>query len=123
MRICRIDNSGHIFYYINDPLGSPVGIMNEQYKVAQRYHFGEFGEKEASKGTANNDYLFTGKKLDRSGLYYFGARYYDYSIGRFISPDPKGISTIPELSYDLKNSQPLNLYAYCLNNPLRYFDC
>jgi RHS repeat-associated protein len=31
--------------------------------------------------------LFTGQRLDSTGLYYYGARYYDATIGRFISPD------------------------------------
>ena len=33
------------------------------------------------------NYKFTGKELDGSGLYYFGARYYDKSLGRFLSTD------------------------------------
>ncbi len=42
------------------------------------------------------------------------ARYYDATIGRFISPD----SIVPQ-PY---NPQSLNRYSYCLNNPLRYID-
>jgi RHS repeat-associated protein len=60
------------------------------------------------------DKLFTGQRLDSTGLYYYGARYYDPSIGRFISPD----SIIP----DPYNPQSLNRYSYCLNNPLKYTD-
>ncbi len=33
------------------------------------------------------DRLFTGQKYDDTGLYYYGARYYDADIGRFISAD------------------------------------
>lgn len=47
-------------------------------------------------------------------MYYYGARYYDASIGRFISPDT--------LVQDYTNPQTLNRYSYCLNNPLRYVD-
>ena len=35
-----------------------------------------------------NNYKFTGKEQDMTELYYFGARYYDPEVGRFISPDP-----------------------------------
>ena len=48
------------------------------------------------------------------GLYYYGARYYDPALGRFIQPD----SIVPSPA----NSQALNRYAYVYNNPLRYTD-
>lgn len=52
-----------------------------------------FGEKiNTTTGTANNNFLhFTGREEDTdNGLYYFRARYYDPTIGRFITEDPKG---------------------------------
>jgi len=44
----------------------------------------------------------------------FVARYYDATIGRFISPD----TIVPNPA----NPQSLNRYSYCLNNPLKYID-
>jgi RHS repeat-associated protein len=49
-----------------------------------------------------------------SGLYYYGGRYYDPELGRFISPDP----FVPEPS----DPQSLNRYSYVLNNPVNYID-
>ena len=60
------------------------------------------------------DRLFTGQRLDDTGLYYYGARYYDATIGRFISPD----TLVP----DPANPQSFNRYSYCLNNPMKYID-
>jgi RHS repeat-associated protein len=61
---------------------------------------------------------FTGKERDQeSGNDYFGARYYASSMGRFMSPDPSGLDYA-----DFSNPQTLNLYAYAVNNPLRYID-
>jgi RHS repeat-associated protein len=61
------------------------------------------------------DYLFTGQKWDSAtGLYKMDDRYYDPTLGRFISPD----SYIP----DLTNPQDLNRYSYARNNPLKYSD-
>lgn len=60
------------------------------------------------------DRLFTGQRLDDTGLYYYGARYYDPTIGRFISAD----SIVPSIM----NPQSLNRFAYALNNPLKYND-
>jgi len=47
-------------------------------------------------------------------LYYYGARYYDPTIGRFITRDPVKGNTM--------NPQSLNPYVYCLNNPMKYID-
>ena len=57
---------------------------------------------------------FTGQRLDSTGLYYYNARYYDATIGRFISPDTE--------IQNFTNPQNLNRYSYCLNNPLKYVD-
>lgn len=58
---------------------------------------------------------FTGQVLDdETGLYYYGARYHDPQLGRFIQAD----TLIP----DLDNPQTLNRYAYVANNPLKYVD-
>jgi RHS repeat-associated protein len=58
---------------------------------------------------------FTGHiQLDEVGLIHMKGRIYDPWIGRFISPDPT-------VKYPY-NSQSLNRYSYCLNNPLRYID-
>jgi RHS repeat-associated protein len=52
---------------------------------------------------------YTGKKMDpETGLYYFNQRYYDPSLGRFLTEDPAG--------------QGLNPYAYAGNSPLMYVD-
>jgi RHS repeat-associated protein len=58
--------------------------------------------------------LFTGQRLDGTGLYYYNARYYDPTIGRFISADT--------VIQNPANPQCLNRYSYCLNNPLKYTD-
>jgi RHS repeat-associated protein len=64
------------------------------------------------------EHHFTGKERDaESGLDYFGARYYGSSMGRFMSPDPAGLSAVK-----LANPQTWNWYAYVQNNPLRYTD-
>ena len=52
--------------------------------------------------------------MDDTGLYYYNARYYDATIGRFISAD-----TIVQ---NPTNPQSLNRYSYVLNNPLKYTD-
>jgi RHS repeat-associated protein len=72
------------------------------------------GDRLNSQGTLGTDKLFTGQRLDSTGLYYYNARYYDPEIGRFISSD-----TVVQ---SFANPQTLNRYSYCVNNPLKYTD-
>lgn len=67
-------------------------------------------------------YKFTGKERDAETcttacLDYFGARHNASSLGRFMSPDQRKVS-----SSDLTVPQKWNKYAYTINNPLAYFD-
>jgi RHS repeat-associated protein len=66
----------------------------------------------------NPELKFSGKEQDaESALYYFGARYYDPTLYRFLSPDP----VIPT-DRALYNPLRWNLYGYCLGNPLKFAD-
>lgn len=76
----------------------------------ERYSYDVFGEPNRVSDI-NNPYMFTGRRYDpEAGLYYYRARYYDYSTGRFLEPDPIGYT------------DSMNLYQYCLNNPINWFD-
>jgi RHS repeat-associated protein len=73
-----------------------------------------FGEQLAQQKAAgfSTTYRFTGKEFDvETGLYYYGARYYDPTIGIFHGVDPLAEQG-PEYSP----------YVYTLNNPIRYID-
>ena len=53
-------------------------------------------------------YSYTGKNIDKSTqLVYFGARYYDPEVGRFITGDPKNSS------FKIYSPQTYNRYVYC----------
>jgi RHS repeat-associated protein len=61
--------------------------------------------------TGSNTEKFTGKPWDAPiGLYYFYQRWYDPSIGRFVSWDPK--------PGRLSNPQSFNAFIYVVNNPI-----
>jgi|GEM_PF-5109992 len=115
MRIASVLPDGNVQFFHNDPLGSPILISDEEGNAVQRYVYDPFGTVIVSKGENDNHYTYTGKEFDAgSGLMYYGARFYDPKIGRFITKD------IAEPDYG--NPQSLNRYVYCLNNPLVYVD-
>jgi RHS repeat-associated protein len=100
-------------YYHRDHLGSTRLITDELGEVVGEISYKPFGESTRSDNTEEN-HLYTGKEEDLTGLYYYGARYYDPQIGRWIERDPRGGT--------VENPVSLNRYVYCFNNPLFYID-
>lgn len=106
-------------WYIADHLGSNSLILNDRGAVVAERLYYPFGQSRSEQNGGAMPYSYTGKELDATGLHYFEARYYDAEIGRFISPDPLFLDQPLE---GVQNPQLLNLYAYTLNNPLKYID-
>ena len=102
------------FYYHPDHLGSSSYITNLEGEVVQHIEYVPFGEVfvEERNNIWNTPYLFNAKEFDEeTGLYYYGARYYDPRINVWISTDP------------LQESD-LGVSSYCFvkNNPIYYID-
>jgi len=74
-------------------------------------------------------YRFTSKEFDReTGLYYYGARYYEPKLSNWMSADPAGFELINPMDSDGKLRkgynivEALNWYSYTSNNPVKYVD-
>ncbi len=86
--------------------------------IVQHYGYQPYGSER--EGISNSNAFpvssrYTGQTLDtETGLYYYGARYYDPEIARFIQAD----TVVP----DPGSSQAYNRYAYVYNNPLKFSD-
>jgi len=105
--ICMIDveDSNAVYYYHYDALGSVVALSDSDGDTVQVYEYDVYGQVAASDPNHPNPFLFTGRRYDtETGLYYYRARYYNASIGRFLQTDPIGYAG------------GINLYAYCRNN-------
>ncbi|MGD2250885.1 MAG: RHS repeat-associated core domain-containing protein [Candidatus Methanofastidiosia archaeon] len=96
-------------YYTTDHVGSTRLITDENGTILSETEYTPFGSTDKE-----GFFLYIGKEKDSTGLYYYGARYYDPDIGRFITRDP--------LKGKVESPQTLNRYSYCLNNPLKYVD-
>ena len=102
------------FYYHPDHLGSTSYVTNLDGEVVQHVEYVPFGEVfiEERNNTWNTPYLFNAKEFDEeTGLYYYGARYYDPRLSLWMSTDPAE-EKYPDISS----------YAYCFNNPLKIID-
>ena len=103
---------------IYDSLGNEVGeyAYDAYGKCYVKYNNNSSEEEKTILNT--NPFRYRGYYYDNeTGLYYLNARYYDPSIGRFISPD---VLTILDETKGQING--LNLYMYCNNNPVMYVD-
>jgi RHS repeat-associated protein len=97
----------------HDALMSVTGITAADGTTLNTASYSAFGDRTvASMGSSANRLTYTGREKDQdTGLYYYRARYYDSSIGRFISEDPLGFQ-----------GSGVNWYAYTGNNPINAND-
>jgi RHS repeat-associated protein len=99
-------------YYEADGLGSISSLTSSAGALANTYTYDSFGNVTNSTGTLRNPFSYTGREFDsETGLYYYRARYYDPSVGRFLSEDPVGFS-----------GEDVNLYRYVWDAPLNLRD-
>jgi RHS repeat-associated protein len=100
--------------YQLDRLGSVRAITDASGSIVATYRTDEFGNPTATTGSSTQPYRFSGEPRDGTGLIYLRARYYDPSIGRFMSRD--------YFAGSLARCQTLNRYSYALNNPATLVD-
>ena len=78
-------------YYNVDGLGGITSLMNGAGALAQTYGYDSFGKQTSSSGLLTNPFQYTGREFDpETGFYYYRARYYDQTVGRFLGEDPIG---------------------------------
>ena len=102
------------FYYHPDHLGSSSYLTNLDGEVVQHIEYVPFGEVflEEKNAKWNTPYLFNGKELDKeTGLYYYGARYYD--------PKLDIMKSVDQMAEKYPNWSP---YNYAFNNPVKFVD-
>ena len=103
-----------LFYYHPDHLDSSSYITILDGEVSQHIEYVPFGEVfiEERNNTWNTLYSFNAKEFDEeTGMYYYGARYYEPRLSLWMSTDP------------LQEKYPnISSYCYTINNPIRYID-
>lgn len=97
----------HNFYHA-DGNGNITYLVNSSQTVAASYRYDPFGNTLSSSGSlaGANVYRFSSKEFHAtSGLYYYGYRFYDPSVQRWLNRDPIG------------ERGGFNLYALVGNDP------
>lgn len=105
-----------ITYLHNDFSGSPMAATDSAGAILWKENYRPYGDKRNVQAAGlNNRQWFHGKPVDEdTGLSYFGARYYDATLGRFMGVDPVGFKE--------DNYNSFNRYVYGNNNPYKYID-
>lgn len=139
-------NWGHedesTYWYHSDHLGSAQLVTKKDGVIHERIEYTPYGElwvdANYDSGIDKSVFRFTGKEFDEeTGFYYYGARYLDPRLSRWISTDPALGEYIPGAPVNeearkrngnlpgmggVYNSINLNLYHYAGNNPVKYTD-
>lgn len=103
------------YYYLYNGHGDVVQIIDESGNIVNNYQYDEWGNILQQQEGIDNAFKYAGEVQDEeTGLYYLRARYYDPSVGRFISKDT--------YEGEITNPLSLNLYTYVVNNPVAYVD-
>ena len=120
------DRTGARRYYRTDAHGDVTGLQDETGETVKTYRYTAYGKEEAGSinpaGTStilyqwkqeteniHNPFRYTGEYYDEeTGFTYLRNRYYDSSVGRFITEDP------------IKDG--VNWYCYANGNPIFFFD-
>jgi len=98
-------------YYEQDGVNSVTSLSSSAGTLANTYTYDSFGKLLASTGTVTNPFQYTGRESDQeTTIYFYRSRYYDASVGRFISEDSIGFSG------------GNNFYRYVLNSPTNLVD-
>jgi len=112
LRVAKVPYNGAVEYYAYDALGNVRVVMGSAGARTTTLAYRPFGV--AAYGSEPK-YAYTGEYRESApNLVYLHSRWYDPTIGRFISPDDRlGSLSVP---------QSQNRYVYVVNNPMKYTD-
>jgi RHS repeat-associated protein len=109
--LARTDAFGSHYFHA-DSSGNVTALMDAQENIAARYLYNPFGKLVAQWGpmAEANRHRFSSKEQDASGLYYYGFRFYEPNLHRWMNEDPLG------------EAGGINLHAFVENNPVTRVD-
>jgi len=106
-------NNGVVSYLYGDQLGSTSAIADVNGNLVSRTLYHPWGTTKYTNGTTPTDYAYTGQ-MQEGDIYFYNARWYDPTIGRFMQAD----TIVPPT----QGTQAFDRYAYVNNNPVNGTD-
>ncbi|MBO8157908.1 MAG: RHS repeat-associated core domain-containing protein [Bacillaceae bacterium] len=111
----NLKTTGGMLYYQYDGLHTVSAVTDRHGDIIENYRYDVFGGIQTGITAPYNHNGYTGQRYDaKSSFIDMNARWYDPSVGRFLTPDTyRG---------ELTNPLTQNRYAYVLNNPVNMWD-
>jgi len=107
--------SNTVFYLLKDNLSGTSVTVDAGGSIVGEPRYSAFGDTRYSSGSTPTTKRYTGQRQETDiGLYFYGSRWYDPSLGHFVQAD----TIIP----DPYASQAYDRYAYTYNNPVNFTD-
>jgi RHS repeat-associated protein len=103
-------SGGQVYYYCVDGLVSVNLVTNAAGVVQNTYLYDSWGVLRQQTGPLTSPFSYTARETGEAGVWFYRARYYQPTLGRFVSEDPLGPST------------SVNQFTYVLNSPVQLTD-
>ena len=108
-------NDSQTVFYMYNGHADVTALLDNNGAIVAQYYYDVFGNILSETGSISNPFRYAGYQYDpETKLYYLNARMYDPKLARFLQEDTyRG---------DPNDPLSLNLYTYCHNEPIKYYD-
>lgn len=109
--LLNLKQGGADYSYLYNGQANVTALLDSNQSVVSTYTYDPFGILMNRTGSINQPYMFSTKEYDpETGLSYYGYRFYNPSIGKWVTRDPFG------------EAGGVNVYGFTLNNPVNWID-
>jgi len=109
--LLHLNQGGAQYSYLYDGKGNVTALLDGVGNVAQTYQYDPFGVRRNAAGSVDQPMQFSTKHFDeKTGLSYYGYRFYVPALGRWLTRDP------------IEEAGGINLYGFVENNPVNFVD-
>lgn len=109
--LLAVAEGGQHYQYLYDGKGNVSAVLDAAAQPVASYRYDAFGKLLAKAGSFEQPFMFSTKRyFEGAGLSYYGYRFYQPVMGRWLTRDP------------LQEVGGINLYGFTSNNPINRID-